>query len=217
MSRSLHQRLHRRYGTRASGAERRHRAAEHHERAREALPLDLLKAAPRGGPSPGRAAIVGAGFAGCAAGWLASRLGFEVVLYDAVGAPGGRVRSSRDVVPGRIIEEGAELIGLNHPVWIRLAELAGLALAVVTPEDQQGGGRLEAPLVLDGRPYDSHEQKQLYERMNDVLGSWAEESRVVGDPWAPWTTHHARKLDSHTLAEKVPRHTHEAVVAAIAT
>ncbi|HYB23919.1 MAG TPA: NAD(P)-binding protein, partial [Solirubrobacteraceae bacterium] len=126
MSRSVFRTLHQRYGARVSGAERRRRTLAHLARARAAMPVDIERPPP---PAPAPAptvAIVGAGFAGCAAAWLARALGFEVTLFDAMGRAGGRVESSSSIVPGRILELGAELIGLNHPFWIVFANVAGL-------------------------------------------------------------------------------------------
>jgi len=209
--------LHRRHGTRSSGAERRHRTADYYERARDAIGFDALTARPQTGAPAGSVAIVGAGLAGCAATWVARGRGFDVTLYDAAGRPGGRVLSSRDIVSGRILEEGAELIGLNHPYWIVLADLAGFALSVVTPEDEQGGGRLESPLILDGTKYDADAQKHLYAAMNEVFQYWIDQSTVVKQPWAPWTTPNAKALDSQSLAQNIPPGTPVDVIAAIET
>jgi monoamine oxidase len=195
--------------------ERRRRAAEHYERARDVLPLDLITAPPRAGASAGQVAIVGAGFAGCAAAWVAKDRGFDVTIYDAVGKAGGRVRSSSKVVQGRILEEGAELIGLNHPFWIVLADMAGLALGVVTPEDEQGGGHLNSPLILDGNSYDPQAQEQLYAGMKEVFDLWVEQSAVVTQPWAPWTMPSAQTLDSQSLGQQIPPGTRPDGIAAI--
>jgi monoamine oxidase len=217
MGQSLFRMLHRRYGTRLSGGDRRRRAAQHYERARSVIPLEIVQAWPRVGASPGTVAIIGAGFAGCAAAWVASGLGFEVKVYDALGAPGGRVRSSREVVSGRILEEGAELIGLNHPCWLTLAEIAGFALSAVTAEDKQGGGRLESPLILEGRSLGEKKQKQLYEDMQSVFDSWIAQSSVVAHPRAPWTTLDAPTLDAQNLGDNIPAGTSPAVITAIKT
>src|SRR5919198_2973958 len=163
MGRSLHGRLHRRFGSRRSGAGRTRRAAEHYERVRGVLPLELVRAPKQTGASPGSVAIVGAGFAGCAAAFVADLLGFEVTVYEAGGRVGGRVHSSQTIVHGRILELGAELIGLNHPVCIRVADLLGFALSVVTPEDDYAGAGLESPLILNGVSYDWQAQAQLYD------------------------------------------------------
>jgi len=215
MPRSLFRLLKTRHAPRASGSERRRRAADYYERARTALPLDLLTAvAPQS--SPGSVAIVGAGFAGCMAAFVASRLGFDVTVYEASQQPGGRVRSSEELVSGRILEMGAELIGLNHPVWLACAQQAGFGLAVVTPEDEQGGGLLESPLILDGQSYDSAAQQQLYNGMQTVLDAWIDQSVSV-NCWQPWDSPNAGELDNQTLQDQIPANTPADVALAIAT
>lgn len=217
MGRSLFRMLHRRFGTRLSGGERKRRADAHHERVRDAIPLHLVKAKPSTGTSPGSVAIIGAGFAGCAAAFVANLLGFKVTIYDASGTPGGRVTSSRTVVPGRILETGGELIGLNHPVWILFADMAGFALGVVTPDDDYSGAMLETPLILSGVSYDQKAQAKLYDRMQKVFNVWIKKSAVVKTPWSPWQTRNAVHLDSQTLADKIPAGTHPDVIKAIET
>jgi monoamine oxidase len=217
MSRSLYGRLHRRFGSRLSGAERTRRAAEHYERVRSMLPLELLRASKQSGASPGSVAIVGAGFAGAAAAYTANLLGFEVTVYEASGRVGGRVNSSEAVVPGRILEVGAELIGLNHPACIAAADLFGFALGVVTPDDDYAGALLESPLILNGVSYDQQAQAQLYEAVQSVYDSWVDQSAVVTDAWAPWQTRIADALDGLSLAENVPAGTPADVAAFIAT
>src|SRR5919202_1493151 len=217
MGRSLHGRLHRRFGSRLSGAERTRRAAEHYERVRGVLPLEVVRAPRQTGASPGSVAIVGAGFAGCAAAFVADLLGFEVTVFEATGHAGGRVRSSKKVVHGRILEEGAELIGLNHRACIAAADLLGFALTVVTPDDDYAGVGLESPLILDGRHYDEQVQAQLYAGAQKVYDAWIEQAAVVTDPWAPWQTPNADGLDAQSVAEQFPAGTPADVVDFIST
>jgi monoamine oxidase len=66
----------------------------------------------------GKVAVVGAGFAGLASAYWLARAGFEVRVFEARKRVGGRVHTLRDFSPGRLIEGGAELIGLNHSLWI---------------------------------------------------------------------------------------------------
>ncbi|HXU31540.1 MAG TPA: FAD-dependent oxidoreductase [Thermoanaerobaculia bacterium] len=127
MGRSLYGMLHRRFGRRPTGAERVRHARQFEERLRAVLPIGVLQARPAAGaPSP-TAAVIGAGFAGCAAAHvLSTNLGWNVTVYDPTGTPGGRVASSTTIVPGRILEAGAELIGLNHPLWSGAASKAAI-------------------------------------------------------------------------------------------
>src|SRR5919204_1940988 len=199
MGRLLYGSLRQRFGSRLSGAERARRAGEHYERVRGVLPLEVVRAVKQTGAAPGSVAIVGAGFAGCAAAFVADLLGFEVTVYEASDQVGGRVSSSETVVPGRILETGAELIGLNHPVCIAVADLFGFALGVVTPDDDYAGASLESPLMLNGVSYDQQAQAQLYEGMQSVYDSWIAQSAVVTNPWAPWETPNAAGLDAQTV------------------
>ncbi|HYG81526.1 MAG TPA: FAD-dependent oxidoreductase [Pyrinomonadaceae bacterium] len=217
MGRSLFRMLHRRFGTRLSGKERTRRAAEHYERIRSALPLDMVKASPRAGAHPASVAIIGAGFAGCAAAFLARLLNLKITVYDGLGTPGGRVSSSQSIVSGRILEAGAELIGLNHPAWIAFTTAAGYALSVVTPDDDYSGAQLNSPLILDGVSYNQSMQEQLYNDMQTVFSDWVTASAVVTTPLTPWLTQNASTLDAQNLGAQIPQGTPTDVVEAIGT
>src|SRR6185503_3056959 len=65
----------------------------------------------------GRVVIVGAGFSGLAAAFELRAAGYDVTIVEARNRIGGRVISFRDLVPGKTVEGGAELIGSNHPAW----------------------------------------------------------------------------------------------------
>jgi hypothetical protein len=117
MARSIFAVLHRRFGDPLAGAELRRRTAERFERVGEAPSVDFSAALRPGGVKP-KLAIIGAGFAGCMAAYL-TKAGMDVRIFDPLDRAGGRVWSSlpssqEPVVPGRIVEKGAELIGLNH-------------------------------------------------------------------------------------------------------
>jgi len=214
--RSVFGSLRQRFGSRLSGAERARRAVGHYERVRGVLPLEVVRASRQAGAAPGSVAIVGAGFAGCAAAFVADLLGFEVTVYEASGRVGGRVRSSQTVVSGRILELGAELIGLNHPVCIAAADLLGFALSVVTPEDDYAGAWLQSPLILGGQSYDQQAQAQLYDGAQTVYDDWIEAAAIVTDPWAPWLAPNAPALDAQSLAQNIPAGTPADVAAFIA-
>ena len=214
--RSVFGSLRQRFGSRLSGAERARRAGDHYERVRGVLPLEVVRASRQAGAAPGSVAIVGAGFAGCAAAFVADLLGFEVTVYEASGRVGGRVRSSQTVVSGRILELGAELIGLNHPVCIAAADLLGFALSVVTPEDDYAGAWLQSPLILGGQSYDQQAQAQLYDGAQTVYDDWIKAAAIVTDPWAPWLAPNAPALDAQSLAQNIPAGTPADVAAFIA-
>ena len=203
MGRSLFAKLHRRFGRRISGDERRRRAEVHYERLREAMPVGAIGAPRRVASTSPRVVVIGAGFAGASAAWFGSRAGFAVTLIEP-GPVGGRVSSTDKLVPGRILEAGAELIGTNHPLWIALAADFGFALSVLSSEDNYAAAGLEMPFILDGRRLTTAEQKTLHDEMDDVFQLWGTASKVVENPWRPWTADRAAELDAQSLAAQVP-------------
>src|SRR5687767_15935408 len=82
-----------------------------------------------------RVVIIGAGFSGLAAAYELSRAGYEVTVVEARNRVGGRVISFSDLVPGKVVEGGGELIGSNHPAWVGYAKQFKLTFTDVTEED----------------------------------------------------------------------------------
>src|SRR5690349_7237251 len=76
----------------------------------------------------GRVVVIGAGFSGLAAAYELAKAGYDVTVVEARNRVGGRVISFSDLVPGKIVEGGGELVGSNHPRWIRYAEQFKLKL-----------------------------------------------------------------------------------------
>ena len=93
----------------------------------------------------GRVVVVGAGFSGLAAAYELSKAGYEVTVVEARNRVGGRVISFSDLVPGKNVEGGGELIGSNHPAWIAYAKQFKLDFLDVGEED------LEFPIILGGK------------------------------------------------------------------
>ena len=130
--RSIYARLHRRYGKKITGDQRRHFVEQ--KLKTTALPEVMPQAkwlAMRGvsalsaGPRP-RVAIVGGGFAGLMAGYaLANHC--DVTMFEARERVGGRVWSKNK--PSGVVEAGGELIGYNHPLWLKLARQFELGLS----------------------------------------------------------------------------------------
>jgi len=208
MGRSLFAKLHRRFGRRIGGDDLRQRAEGHYERLREAMPIGLVGAPQRIASTAPRVAILGAGFAGTSAAWFAARAGFAVTLIEP-GVVGGRVSSTKTLVPGRILEAGAELIGTNHPLWIALGRHFGFAMSLLTSEENYAAAGLEMPMILDGRHLSTTEQKALHHEMDEVFQQWGAESKIVHNPWMPWTTDGAAALDAESLATKIPSNVSE--------
>jgi len=139
----LFRRLHRRYGT-ADGITRRDMIQRSLAAAAGVL-LSERFAGLGAQAKPGRVVIIGAGFSGLTAAYELSRAGYTVTVVEARNRVGGRVLSFSDLVPGKNVEGGGELIGSNHPTWVAYAKQFKLQFLDVSEEDG------EAPLVLGGK------------------------------------------------------------------
>jgi monoamine oxidase len=197
MSRSLYARLHRRFGRRLPGAERTRILREGKERVARGL-AEIPESRALEGK---KVAVVGGGFAGLAAGWTASMLGAEVTVYEAQDHVGGRVKSSVDALArGRVIEEGAELVGIIHHAWLHFADRFGLGMSVITPEDDYAALGLAMPLVLNGQPVSESDLERIYDGMTDAFNRMTADAKQV-DPSAPWTARNAAEWDRLTLEQ----------------
>jgi monoamine oxidase len=142
----------------------------------------------------GRVVVVGAGFSGLAAAYELSRAGYDVTVAEARNRVGGRVISFSDLVPGKNVEGGGELIGSNHPAWLAYAKQFSLQFLDVGEED------LEFPVVLDGKRLTGDESEALWEEMEKVFNTIVGDASKVTDADEPWKTPNADALDRRTLA-----------------
>jgi len=191
--RSVYTRLHQRFGPKSDdGLTRREMIQRSLAAAAGVLLSDRLAAVPlqRSGP---RVVVVGAGFSGLAAAYELSHAGADVVVLEARNRTGGRVLSFKDLVAGGTVEGGGELIGSNHPVWLRYKERFRLTFLDVTDSDQ------EAPIVLGGRRLTARESEQLWEEMSTTLSRLDAEAARVVDPFAAWETPEAERLDRQSF------------------
>jgi monoamine oxidase len=157
----------------------------------ERLPAALTAAA-------GRVVVVGAGFSGLAAAHELQQAGYDVTVVEARNRVGGRVLSFADLVPGKIVEGGAELIGSNHPAWIAYARQFKLDFLDVGEED------LEFPIVLDGKRVTAEQSEQLWEEMEKAFNTIVTDAATV-DADEPWKGSGAEALDKRTLADWIDK------------
>ena len=141
----------------------------------------------------GRVIVIGGGFSGLAAAYELTRAGYDVTVAEARNRVGGRVISFSDLVPGKNVEGGGELIGSNHPAWVGYGKQFGLKFLDVTEED------LEAPIVLNGKRLTSDESDALWEEMEKAFNTIVADAAKV-DADEPWTAPNAGALDKRTLA-----------------
>jgi monoamine oxidase len=188
---NLYAQLHRRHG-KQDGLTRREMIQRSLAAAGALLISDRIGfAMPQG--KAGRIVVVGAGFSGLAAAYELTRAGYDVTVVEARNRIGGRVISFSDIVAGKNVEGGGELIGSNHPAWMGYAKQFKLSFLDVSEED------LEFPIVLNGKRLSADESEALWEEMEKAFGTiYADAATVDAD--RPWTAPNAEALDKKTLA-----------------
>ncbi|MGX9787910.1 FAD-dependent oxidoreductase [Mycobacterium sp. MMS18-G62] len=152
-------------------------------------------------PKELRIAVVGGGFAGLMAAWSLQDGGFNVTLFEARDQLGGRVRTDRKVIAGKIVEAGAELIGENHPTWIMLAKKFKLQLEKISTDDDYARQGLRTRIILGGHELTAAEKKQVDKELNRVLTVMGNEAKTVSAV-APWTAKSAAKWDNMSVADR---------------
>ena len=194
MSRSLFARLNRKYGPRVDGATRREFL-----KATLAASAGLLLS--RGfvlGDVPKklglRVAVIGAGFSGLACAFELMAAGYEVVVIEARDRLGGRVISFSDLVPGKNVEGGGELIGSNHPTWVAYAKQFGLEFIDVTESEEA------APIYFKGKRLEEEAEEKLWEEMDVVLKRMNAEAQKI-DADQPWLAPNAAAMDKKTCKQ----------------
>lgn len=139
--------------------------------------------------------VVGAGLAGLAAAYELHSVGYDVTVVEGRERVGGRVETLHNLIAGRVVEGGAELIGSNHHAWLSYKHKFHLHFSdVLEPPN--------APIILGGWRLSNEEARVLhyeFERATDELNAAA--SRVNAD--MPWKSPHARALDKTSLREAV--------------
>ena len=141
----------------------------------------------------GRAVVIGAGFSGLAAAYELSRAGYDVTVAEGRNRVGGRVITFTDLVAGKAVEGGGELIGSNHPAWLGYAKQFKLDFLDVSEEDA------EFPIVLGGKRLTADESEALWEEMEKGFNSIVNDAAKV-DADEPWKAANATELDRRTLA-----------------
>lgn len=144
--------------------------------------------------------VIGGGLAGLSAADSLLKGGYSVLVLEARSALGGRVKSLADVVPGKVLEAGGELIGPNQPLWMELAKRFELALVPAADPKNEG----ESPVVIDGKRLSASAAKRMLEEFGEVKRILAKESHGV-DPRRPWLHSQAKELDARSLADRIRR------------
>jgi monoamine oxidase len=164
-----------------------------------ALLLSCAPATPRrrGARANGRRVIViGAGFAGLACSYELRTAGYAVRVVEARDRVGGRVWTVRDLVPGKTVEGGGELIGANHPTWVAYAQRFGLRFRDVSTSEAP------SPVSLDGRLLTPKEAEALFEELDAAFEKMTTDAASI-DADKPWGSSDALRLDRMSAADWV--------------
>ena len=114
------------------------------------------------GATPGKVIIAGAGMAGLSCAWELRKRGYDVVVLEGQGRPGGRVETLREgLAPGLTAETGATRIPDIHEFTIAYVKEFGLALEPFKP-----GPALADVFHLGGQNYVPHAGKEPDWRLN---------------------------------------------------
>lgn len=133
---------------------------------------------------PASVLIIGAGFAGLAAGVALKQAGIKVTILESRKRIGGRVFSHRPAkANGQIIELGAEWVGASHERVLALCEEFGLTL---------DNNQFETDLIMHGK-YSKKGKWSYSEKMekfwNDLVPVWEampEQDRIKLDKQDWW-------------------------------
>ena len=135
--------------------------------------------------------VIGAGFAGLAAAYELQSVGYNVTVLEAERDVGGRVLTRHDVVPGEVMEGGAELIGLNHLAWWSYKDKFGLRF-------RQLSEPVNPPVILRGKRLTPDKADSLFHEMHRAQRLISQIAKRV-DPDQPWKTRGAKSLDRRSL------------------
>jgi monoamine oxidase len=146
-----------------------------------------------------RVIVIGAGFSGLACAHELIAAGYDVTVLEARSRIGGRVLSFHDLVRGKVVEGGAELIGSNHPTWVAYAERFGLQFLDVSADED-----LAMPIHLNGQLLDPATVSRIYAEMEAAFAALTVESEPI-EADRPWTSPGAAQLDRQTIGDWIAR------------
>ena len=197
MSRSLYARLNQRYGRPVDACTRRDMLKATLAASAGLLLSGGLPAAAQPRPAGGRRVVViGGGFSGLACAHELLSAGYDVTVVEARNRVGGRVLSFGDLVPGKNVEGGGELIGSNHPTWVAYKEKFNLDFLDVT-EDEEA----EAPIFVGGTRIDAETGAKLWEEMDATLAKMNDDARRIKDVDKPWEVEGAAEFDRRSTRQ----------------
>jgi monoamine oxidase len=140
-----------------------------------------------------RVIVVGGGFSGMACAYELASAGYDVKVLEARNRVGGRVHSLKDLIPGKNIEGGGELLGSNHPDVLAYAAKFGFEFLDVTDSDDP------SPLILDGQTLSAKQVEEITVEVEAGYSTMNDDARAVIED-EPWKTPDAERLDKLSTA-----------------
>jgi monoamine oxidase len=142
--------------------------------------------------------VIGAGLAGLVAATDLSAAGADVVVLEARGRAGGRVRQ-QTLLDGRRVQLGGEVVGPHHTAYRDLVAELGLTLE---PSFTQVLGRDTHVLsdrrhITDSFGWLGDADREIYRQCDEEFGRLA---RTI-DPDDPWSHPDAHALDAISVAD----------------
>jgi monoamine oxidase len=199
MGRSIYSRLYRKFGSIPSFAERELATQKKIRRNGEHFPFEFESLDVARHTLSGKSVVVvGAGFAGLTAAWWLARHGAGVTVFEARNRVGGRVWTRHNREKSQTIEWGGELIGRNHPTWLRFARQFDLGLSLITPDDDYVN--LKAPMRVDGVAVEPDDQEKIYHEMTAAYETLNHDAARV-DGHMPWIAAEADVWDKRSVED----------------
>ncbi len=140
----------------------------------------------------GKILVIGAGFSGLACADELAAAGYQVTVLEARDRVGGRVHSLKDVVPGKVVEAGGELVGPNQPTWMAYIKRFGLETLPHDPDD--------GPLLLNGKYLKPADAQIVWKGMREVYSRLNTEAKDI-PAYQAWETPGAKELDRRSLGD----------------
>lgn len=139
--------------------------------------------------------VIGGGLAGLSCAFELLTANVDVTVLEARPRLGGRVISYRDIVPGKVVEGGAEFVGANHPAWIHYVKMFGLELMPAEAGDEN-----DIPVMIGNRRLARETQQKLFGEMDFAIAQATGLARNVNEN-EPWLTPFAADLDKKSVAD----------------